>query len=324
MHREGIPVYVLTGFLGSGKSTLLGRWLKDAPFSNAALIVNEIGEVGLDHSLLGFAGDASTLLADACVCCSGLPALNEALEELFWARLHRSIARFEAVVIETTGLADPGPLVASMRLNALVKERYRVAGTFTTIAAHRAVDTLASFDEARAQLQGADVAILTHTDLADAQELEAAEAALRDYCPGSRVLHSANGSARLQDALALLARPGTTDTADTTDPRADRSVNEAPFSRLRAHDAQTRFIAIDDRPDLDALHTRLHDLTTQHGASLLRLKGRVTLKDRDVIVQFARGDKRAQIVDAPTSGPAVKSGLTLIVRPAQKTPRQTP
>lgn len=314
MPREGIPVYVMTGFLGSGKSTLLGRWLKEAPFSNAALIVNEIGEVGLDHVLLGFAGDTSTLLADACVCCTGLPALNEALEQLFWARLHRDITRFEMVVIETTGLADPGPLVASLSLNALVKERYRIAGTFTTIAAHHAVETLARFSEARAQLQGADVVIITHTDLVDAQELDAAESALREYYPSSRILHSANASARLEDALTLLARPDT---------RADLAITDAPFSRLRAHDALTRFVAIDDAPDLDALRARLHELITQYGESLIRLKGRVRLNDWDVIVQFGPGDKSAQIIDAPAPMPAVKSGLTLIIKSAQEKMRQT-
>lgn len=307
MYRERIPVYVMTGFLGSGKSTLLAQWLKEAPFSNAALIVNEIGEIGLDHATLGFSGDVSTLLADACVCCNGLPALHEALEQLFWARLHRGIARFGMVVIETTGLADPGPLVASLNLNALVKERYRIAGTFTTIAAHHAVDTLARFNEARAQLRGADVAIITHTDLANPQQLDAAESALRDYYPGSHILHSANASARLPDALALLSRPGI---------RTARATSDAPFSRLRRHRAVTRFVAIDDAPDLGEFRTRLHELTAQYGESLLRLKGRVRLKGQDVIVQFVSGDRLAQITGAPPHMPEVKSGLTLIVQPA--------
>src|SRR3954469_9625746 len=114
MHHERIPIYVMTGFLGSGKSTLLARWMKKMPFSKAALIVNEIGDVGLDHGTPGFAGDTSTLLAAAGVCCNGLPALNAALETLFWARRHRRMPRFEMVVIETAGLADPGRLIASL------------------------------------------------------------------------------------------------------------------------------------------------------------------------------------------------------------------
>ncbi|AQH04563.1 cobalamin synthesis protein/P47K family protein (plasmid) [Burkholderia sp. KK1] len=304
MHRERIPVYVMTGFLGSGKSTLLARWLKEAPFSGAALIVNEIGEVGIDHATLGFSGDASVLLADACVCCSGLPALNEALEQLFWARLHRSIARFERVVIETTGLADPGPLVASLSLNPLVKERYRIAGTFTALAANNALDTLSRFAEASAQLRGADAVIVTKTDLVGAQELAAVEARLS----GARIAHSAHASLALRDALALLAEPA---------PRAERAVAlpSPPFSRPRPHDAITRFIAIEATSDIDALHARVSELKARYGDSLLRLKGIVRLKDCVAVVQFARGDAHAQITAAPADISDVKSGLTLIVKP---------
>ncbi|SAL26806.1 cobalamin synthesis protein P47K [Caballeronia arvi] len=303
MHRERIPVYVVTGFLGSGKSTLLARWLKEAPFSNAALIVNEIGEVGIDHATLGFSGDTSMLLADACVCCSGLPALNEALEQLFWARLHRSIERFEMVVIETTGLADPRPLVASLSLNSLVKERYRIAGTFTAIAANTALDTLSRFPEARAQLSGADAVIVTKTDLVGAQE----RAAVEDHiaCSGTRIAHSANASFALEDALSLLAQPA---------PRVERTV-APPFSRLRSHDAMTRFIAIEDAPDIDALHAQVIELKERYGDSLLRLKGLVRLKDCFALVQLARGDARAQITRTSTIPNDVKSGLTLIVKP---------
>ncbi|SAK88085.1 CobW family GTP-binding protein [Caballeronia ptereochthonis] len=308
MHRERIPVYVVTGFLGSGKSTLLSRWLKEAPFSNAALIVNEIGEVGIDHATLGFSGDASVLLADACVCCSGLPALNEALEQLFWARLHRSIARFEMVVIETTGLADPGPLVASLSLNAFVKERYRIAGTFTTIAAPNALDTLSHECIARAQLQGADAVIITKMDMVSARELASVEANLRDTYRGARIAHSTNASFGLQDALSLLSQPV---------PRSENTV-AVPFSRRRPHDAVTRFIAIDEAPDIDALHARVDALVEQHGDSLLRLKGLVRLKNQDsiAIVQFARGDGRAQITNASVNANGVKSGLTLILKAA--------
>ena len=301
MHRERIPVYVMTGFLGSGKSTLLSRWLKEAPFSNAALIVNEIGEVGIDHATLGFSGDASMLLADACVCCSGLPALNEALEQLFWARLHRSIARFEMVVIETTGLADPGPLVASLSLNALVKERYRIAGTFTTIASNTALDTLTHFAEARAQLRHADAVIVTKTDLVTPQALDAVEAQLR----GARIAHSSNASFALKDALELLSQPA---------PGIERPVT-TPFSRPLSHDAMTRFIAIEEAIDIDALHARVIELKARYGDSLLRLKGLVRLSDSYAVVQLARGDTRAQITRTSTNPNDVKSGLTLIVKP---------
>ncbi|WP_250516299.1 GTP-binding protein [Caballeronia sp. INDeC2] len=306
MHCNRIPVYVVTGFLGSGKSTLLSRWLKEAPFDRAALIVNEIGEIGIDHATLGFSGDASTLLADACVCCTGLPALNEALEQLFWARLHRSTARFEMVVIETTGLADPGPLVAALSLNAFVKERYAIAGTFTTIAASNALETLSAESIARAQLQRADVVIITKADRVNADERLSIESTLRDAYPGARIAHSAHASLRLEDALACLSQPAP--------PVA--STYTQPFSRLRPHGAETRFIGIDEALDIDALHERVLEIKGQYGEALLRLKGLVRVKHQGsiAVVQFARGDAGAQITTASMNADEVKSGLTVILR----------
>jgi len=309
MRNERIPIYVMTGFLGSGKSVLLARWMKKMPFSDAALIVNEMGEAGLDHAMLGAAGDTSTLLAGACVCCSALPALNEALETLLRTRLHRGSARPGMVVIETNGLADPSRLIASLNLNALVKERYYVAGTFTAIAAHLAASTLARFDEARAQLRGADVVILTHTDIVDRPEMDAARSLIENYCAGSPILHSANGTLRLHTVLALLSRAG-------------KHVERSPAPGVscsrptRAHGAMTRFIAMNDVSDRSMLCTRLHELTSQYGESLLRLKGCVRLINGrlPVIVQFVQGERYAQITDAKSSMTGVKSGLTLIVR----------
>ncbi|MEW9586455.1 GTP-binding protein [Paraburkholderia sp. DGU8] len=309
MHHERIPIYVMTGFPGSGKSTLLARWMKKIPFSKAAFILNEMGEVGLDHVTPGFAGNRSTLLPDACVCCNGLPALNEVLETLFWARLHRSIPWFEMVVIETAGLADPGPLIASLNLNSLVKQRYCVAGTFATIAAHHAAHTLARFDEARAQLRGADVVILTHTDIVEPPEVDAAQSLISTCYTGSHILRSPNGNLWPHDALTLLSRP--------VNSSARTAVADGLFSRLtHTHGAITRFVAMDDVPDRSALCSRLHELTSQFGDSLLRLKGCVRLESgrSPVVVQFVLGDRFAQITEATSSLAGVKSGLTLIAK----------
>ena len=95
-----IPVYLLTGYLGSGKTTLLASWLKESELAKTALIVNEAGEVGLDQHFLRGAVESFALLTDACVCCTGLPGLEQALTDLFWSRLHRRIDAFNAVFIE--------------------------------------------------------------------------------------------------------------------------------------------------------------------------------------------------------------------------------
>ena len=124
-----------------------------------------VGEVGLDNQLLSGATESSALVANACVCCTGLPGLAEALEDLFWARLERRMPRFPNLVIETTGLAEPGPVAQALASSDLLKERYRLAGVITCLSASTADAVLKQHAEARAQLAGADVLILTKTDL---------------------------------------------------------------------------------------------------------------------------------------------------------------
>ncbi|NBZ98847.1 MAG: hypothetical protein EBS88_04810 [Betaproteobacteria bacterium] len=156
-HDNRIPVYLLTGYLGSGKTSLLKAWLGQDAFKDAALVINELGEVGLDNQLLRGATESAALVASACVCCTGLPGLAEALEDLFWARLERRMPRFPNLVIETTGLAEPGPVAEALRSSDLLKERYRLAGVITCLSASTADAVLQQHAEARAQLAGADV-----------------------------------------------------------------------------------------------------------------------------------------------------------------------
>lgn len=322
---ERIPIYLLTGFLGSGKSTLLARWLKEPLLRDAALIVNEIGAVGLDHATLGHAGESSMLLADACVCCTGLPGLHEALEDLFWARLHRRIARFNAVVIETTGLANPGPLLASLRHNPLVEARYRVAAVFTTLGAPTALRTIAEFDEARAQLNAAGLIVLTKTDLVASREIAAIEGALRESHPGTRIAHSANGSLSAADACLALQAPN----AQTAPrPFAERKWQSAAAPQPRSgfmphgramHRMHTRFEPIDHPISREALHGYIDRLIARHAGALVRLKGIVRLADGGVLIaQFAQGDASVALRDADeaTSRAArrIPSGVTLILR----------
>lgn len=167
-----IPVYLLTGYLGSGKTSLLKAWLAQLALKDAALVINELGEVGLDNQILSAASESAALVANACVCCTGLPGLAEALEDLFWARLERRIPRFPHLVIETTGLAEPGPVVQALNESDLLRERYRIAGVITCLSAATADAVLGQHAEARAQLAGADVLVITKTDLVEAGALE--------------------------------------------------------------------------------------------------------------------------------------------------------
>jgi G3E family GTPase len=160
-----IPVTVLTGFLGSGKTTLANRFLRRPPFANTAVIVNELGEIGLDHLLVERGDDSVLLLDSGCLCCALQGGLRETLADLFVRRAAGSVPRFERVVVETTGVADPGPIANALVLDALLRAEFRLAAIVTTVDALHATRQLTDEPEALRQVVLADVLIVTKTDL---------------------------------------------------------------------------------------------------------------------------------------------------------------
>ncbi|MEZ5653749.1 MAG: GTP-binding protein [Burkholderiaceae bacterium] len=166
---DTIPVVLIGGFLGSGKSTLLGALLRAPGMADTAVIVNEFGEVGIDHALLerGDADDAVVLLESGCICCTLTSSLEDTLETLYYRRERGEIPFFSRVAVETTGLADPGPIAASIAGGLFIGRRYRVAGIVITADALAGADTLTRHDEARRQIAMADRIVLTKIDADD-------------------------------------------------------------------------------------------------------------------------------------------------------------
>ena len=208
---EQIPIILLTGFLGSGKTTLLSRWLHAPEFDGAMVIVNELGEVGLDHRLLTTSTDVPLLLDSGCACCAAQEDLVATLERLFWDRLHKRIARFSWVLIETTGIADPLPVIDGIRRHALLNERYRIAGVVTALDAIAGLSRLPEFPECRNQLAAANVVIVTKCDLANEAQVAHTRTQLAELVPHAQVLSSANGdlpAATLLDALTTCPECG--------------------------------------------------------------------------------------------------------------------
>lgn len=164
---DSIPVVLIGGFLGSGKSTLLAALLRAPGMADTAVIVNEFGEVGIDHALLerGDGDDSVVLLESGCICCTLTSSLEDTLETLYYRRERGEIPFFSRVAVETTGLADPGPIAASIAGGLFVGRRYRVAGIVTTTDAVAGADTLAAHEEARMQIAMADRIVLTKTDV---------------------------------------------------------------------------------------------------------------------------------------------------------------
>lgn len=170
MRDERVPVTLLTGFLGAGKTTLLNHLIRDPEAGRIAVVMNELGEVGLDHDLIEEATEETILMQSGCLCCSIRGDLGKTLSSLI-ARRMRDELDFDRVVIETTGIADPGPIMHTLVVDGIIAPHYRTDGVVTVVDAATGPPTLDAQFEAVSQIAMADLIVFSKTDLVTAREL---------------------------------------------------------------------------------------------------------------------------------------------------------
>lgn len=193
-----VPITLLTGFLGSGKTTVLNTLLRHPDFGRTAVIVNEFGEIGLDHELVVSTTESMVLLQSGCMCCALRGDLLDTLIEL-GERRDAGELDFERVVIETTGLADPSPILHTLLTSMDLSERFAVDGVVVTVDAATGLNSLKRQEEARRQVALADLILLTKTDLPEAEEptIRSEIAALNPAAPVEVVPNGVMEPARL-------------------------------------------------------------------------------------------------------------------------------
>lgn len=194
MTGEGlIPASVITGFLGSGKTTLLSHLLHKPEMSDAAVIINEFGEIGLDHHLIESSDDNIVLLSSGCLCCTVRNDLVETLRDLFERRERGEVPRFRRVMIETTGLADPAPILHTLMDDAFVRRHFRLDGVLTTVDALHGLGQLREHPESVKQVAVADRVILTKRDLVGSSTISDLTNRLSAINPGAPTIIADHG-----------------------------------------------------------------------------------------------------------------------------------
>jgi G3E family GTPase len=202
--RSTRPITVVTGFLGSGKTTLLGGVLQDPSMSNTAVLVNEFGEVGLDHHLLRRVDERTVLLGSGCVCCTTREDLVEALLELLNLDQRGDIPRLDRVVVETTGLADPAPILHTVFADPVLQHHFSVELVLATVDAVNGDLHLDRNPESVKQVAAADRVVVTKTDVAEPEAVRALLSRLRAINPSATFLEVAFGEVEVDELL----RPG--------------------------------------------------------------------------------------------------------------------
>jgi len=266
---RAIPVTVLTGFLGSGKTTLLQRLLQSPKLARTVVLINELGEIGLDHLLVERVDESVVLLQSGCICCSIRDDLSGALRSLLSRRERAEIPAFDRIVIETTGLADPAPILYTLAGEPVVRHHFRLANVITTVDAINAALHLSQNPEGLKQVAVADRLVITKTDLAQSDQIDAVHATLTRLNQSAQVLNVADA---LVDVEQLLAEG---QFAAGKKKASFVPLESAELRELNRHsaDVTSLSLALDEPLDWTAFGIWLSMLLNRHGNDVLRVKG---------------------------------------------------
>ena len=289
---ERLPLTIVTGFLGSGKTTLLQRFLRSEVGARTAVPVNEFGEAGLDHRLLLHAEERLELLDGGCMCCARRADIARAIHELVRRAKADGGARLDHLVIETTGLADPAPIIATLGRDAWMSGNVRLNSVIAVVDAVTGLATLERHVEARRQVAIADTLVVSKTDLRDALSMTELSAKFRAIAPDARIFDS---QAPGFDVGATIAA-------------AEELRIAAPTFEIANHGThvdgwQSFLLAMPERVDWPAFTLWLSALLHAHGDAILRVKGMLWISS--------------------TQGPVVIHGVQHVMHPPHHMPLGT-
>ncbi len=288
-----IPVTLITGFLGSGKTTLISRLVQHPDMNRVAVVINEVGEIGIDHDLVSQSSENISLLANGCICCSVRTDLQETLRDLFARRQVGEVFDFDRVIIETTGLADPAPVIQTLISDTLIGAQFRLDGLVALVDAVNGLATLDTLPEAVKQVAVADRLFISKSDVASPDALTALQQRVTDLNPqatqGLVVQGDLPPSALIGLGLAS-ARAGEHTLrflGESLDDTGAASAGRYLGERAARHDPSIRTLSLRFQQPFawSAFSSALDLLTQMRGPDLLRVKGIVNVEGKPVVVQ---------------------------------------
>jgi G3E family GTPase len=310
-----IPVNIVTGFLGSGKTTLLRRLLASPQLSDTAVLVNEFGEVGLDHHLIEHVAESTLLLKSGCVCCAIRGDLKDSLRDLFSRRQRGEIPQFRRVVIETSGLADPVPIAYTVLAEPVIQHHFRLGNVVTTVDAVNGARQLDAYPESVKQAAAADRLVLTKTDMADPEQTASLLARLKRLNLSAPVFEAARGDLDPERLLTddIHDPDGKARDAESWLDAQDGHVDPGHDHVFDHRDDVSSFCLLFDEPlDWTAFGIWMTMLLNRHGEQVLRIKGMLNVAgvDHPVLINGVQhivhpaahleawpdGDRRSRIV----------------------------
>ncbi len=281
-----IPVTLLTGFLGAGKTTVLNHLLGQPEMATAAVLINEFGSIAVDHHLVTKLDDDFIMIDSGCICCTVRGDLTRSLTELFMRCMRREIKPISRVIIETTGLADPAPVIFTLMEDDFLAQRYRIDGVVTAIDATHAMGRLAAHREAIKQVAMADRLLVTKCDLASSQGVSELAHHLRQINPSAPQLYIRRGELAIASISGCGLYDPATKTPDVATWLAEESVREARrhdhshhHHDVERHDAHVYsfVLAFDEPLQWHDFSCAVNSLLNTVGERILRIKGLVNI-----------------------------------------------
>jgi G3E family GTPase len=290
--RTPLTVNILTGFLGSGKTSLLKRLLAQPQMSDVAVIINEFGEVGIDHLLVEEIDEEVVLLKSGCVCCTIRSDLKDALLNLMGRRARGEVPPFSRLIVETTGLADPAPIVATLLADPVLRHQVRLGNIVTVVDAVNGAANLETYPESLRQAAVADRLLMSKTDIADADSIARLDRTLATINPTAPAIH-------LDESVVPEVSLFTSDIHDLGSRTSEVShwlsseIDHAHHHHhhhhdVNRHDGVRAFVLTADEPvDWARFGLWLSMLLNRHGSDILRLKGILSIDkvETPVVIQ---------------------------------------